>query len=88
MSTVVDIEHGASRVHKWQTCVPPPFEYIYAVLHCHMLCVHIGRTTHALIKRLRKHITTALAHIEGSRFHEMLRSTDLADWMIVPLALV
>ena len=81
------IARGVSRVHEWQICVPPPFEYISAV-QCHMLCAYIGRTTHALIKRLRKHISTTLAHTEDSRFHEMLRSTDLADWMIVPVELV
>ena len=79
---------GKSKVHEWQICVPPAFEFIYAVLHCHMLCIYVGRTSLALIQRLRKHITTALAHAEDSRFHQLLRTTDLADWMIVPLEIV
>ena len=79
---------GKSRVHEWQICVPPAFEFIYAVLHCHMLCIYVGRTSLALIQRLRKHITTALAHAEDNRFHQLLRTTNLADWMIVPLEIV
>ena len=75
---------GVSRVHKWQICVPPP---VYC-LHCHMLCVYIGGTTAALIQRLRKHFTTALAHSEDNRFHEQLRCIDLAEWLIVPLEIV
>ena len=59
---------GKSRVHEWQICVPPAFEFIYAVLHCHMLCIYVGRTSLALIQRLRKHITTKLAHAEDTRF--------------------
>ena len=79
---------AVSRVHEWHLCVPPPVEYIYVILHCHMLCVYVGRTVSALIQRLRKHFTTAMAHAEDSRFHEQLRCTDLADWLIVPLEIV
>ena len=26
-----------------------PCEYMYAALHCHMLCLYVGRSIHALI---------------------------------------
>ena len=79
---------AVSRVHEWHLCVPPPVEYIYVILHRHILCVCVGRTVSALIQRLRKHFTTAMAHTEDSRFHEQFRCTDLADWLIVPLEIV
>ena len=53
-----------------------------------MLCVYVGCTTQALIQHLRKHFTTALAHKEDNRFHELLCTTDLAEWVIVPLEIV
>ena len=79
---------AASRVHFSDISVPPPDEYIYAILHLHMICIYVGRTHFALIQRLRKHITTALAHAEDGRLHQLLRSTNLEDWYIVPLKIV
>ena len=79
---------AASRVHSWDISVPPPDEFIYAILHLHMICIYVGRTHLALIQRLRKHITTALAHAEDSRLHQLLRTTNLEVWYIVPLQAV
>ena len=67
---------------------PTPDECICAVLHPHMICVYIGRTHLALVQRLRKHITAALAHTEDCNFHQLLRSTNIEDWYIVLLQLV
>ena len=78
----------SSRLHQWNISVPPPDECIHAILHWHMICIYIGRTHLALIQRLRKHITTALVGSEDCHFHELLRTTNIAEWYIVPLELV
>ena len=81
----------------------PPFWPSFAIV-CHGPCgggvgihiccfalsyvVYICWTDISLIQRLRKHITIALAHAKDSRFHQLLRSTNLADWIIVPLEVV
>ena len=79
---------GSSRLHQWDIGVPPPDECIYAILHMHMICIYIGRTHLPLIQRLRKHITTANAHREDCHLHQLLRSTNIEDWYIVPLEFV
>ena len=79
---------GSSRLHQWDINVPPPDECIYAILHMHMICIYIGRTHLPLLQRLRKHITTANAHSEDCHLHQLLRSTNIEDWYIVPLELV
>ena len=59
-----------------------------AILHMHMICIYIGRTHLPLIQRLRKHVTTANAHSEDCHLHQLLRSTNIEDWYIVPLEVV
>ena len=68
--------------------MPPLDGCIYAILHLHMICIDIGQTHLALIQRLRKHSTIALARAEDCTLHQLLRSTNLADWYIVLLQLV
>ena len=79
---------GSSRLHHSDISVPPPYECIYAILHMHMICIYIGRTHLPLIQRLREHITTANAQSEDCHLHQLLRSTNIEDWYIVPLELV
>ena len=55
------------------------------MIHVHMLCIYVGKTTLPLLQRLRKHGTTADARAEDSSFHEMLRTRGLAEWTPVPL---
>ena len=50
---------GMSRAGRWPLCTPPAVVLIYAVVHVHVMCVGVGRTTLAPVQRLRKHGTTA-----------------------------
>ena len=74
-----------SSIGPWFSSVPPPHFVVYAIMHISLQCVYIGHTAQALISRLRKHMTDALAMVDCSHFHHMLRCTVLADWFIVPL---
>ena len=76
-----------SSIGPWHTAVPPPHFclFVYAISHISLQCVYIGHTAQAPIARLRKHMTDALAMVDYSRFHHMLRCTVLVDWFIVPL---
>ena len=79
---------ASSRLHQWNISIPPPDECIYAIPYLHMICIYIGRTHLALIQRLRKHITIALARSEDCHFHQLLRTPNIEEWYIVPLELV
>ena len=61
---------------------------IYAMVHVHMLCLYIGKTTLAPMSRLRKHGTDAMSKVEECRFHELLKKTGLSEWTPVPLKYV
>ena len=56
----------------------------YAISHIHLLCLYIGKTRDPLIKRPRKHWTTAKAGTEESPFSDMLCETGIHEWTIVP----
>ena len=79
---------GSSCLHYWDISVPPSDEYIYAILHLHMICIYIFRTYLALIRLVREHVTRALTRAEDYTLHRLLHSTNLEDWYIVPLQLV
>ena len=58
------------------------------MVHVHMLCVYVGKTHLACVRRLRKHGTTAAVGAEDCRFHAMLRQTGLHEWTPIPLQYV
>ena len=82
---VLQLLRGISHQHFWCLSAPPPDVLIYAMIHVHMLCICVGKTAVPLLHRLRKHGTTADACAKDSSFHEMLRTTRLAEWTPVPL---
>ena len=75
----------SSRLHAWNMGVPPPDECIYAIMHLHMICIYIRHTHIALIQRMRKHITTAMACSEDCHLQQLLRATHIEDWFVAPL---
>ena len=81
---VLQLLRGISHQHFWCPSAPPPGVLIYAMIHVHMLCIYVGKTTLPLLQRLRKHGTTADACAEDSSFHEMPRATGLAEWTRIP----
>ena len=82
---VLQLLRGISHQHFGCLCAPPPGVLIYAMIHVHMLCIYVGKTTLPLLQRLWKHGTTSSACAEDSSLQEMLRPTGLVEWTPVPL---
>ena len=47
-----------------------------------------NKVLEALVRRLQKHITTAPSRTEDYHFHQLLCSTNIEDWYIVPFMLL
>ena len=85
---VLRLVRGIAHTSDWECGTPPPVMLIYAMVHIHMLCLYIGKTTLAPVSRLRKHFTNTVAHVDECRFHDLLRTTGLNEWTPVPLQYV
>ena len=58
---------------------------VHAMVHVHILWFYIAKTTLPLLQRPRKHGTTVDTFAEHSSFHDMLSTTQLAEWTPIPL---
>ena len=77
-----------SFVDFWHICCTPPAFCVYVIHHLYYSVVYVGITHQAPVRRLRKHMTDALASTDGSSLHEFMTRSNLEDRGIAPLEYV
>ena len=61
--------HRPSFVHVWRVAVTPPQFLIYDIYDLNLGILYVGLTHMAPVHRLRKHMTDALAGVDGVSLH-------------------
>ena len=69
----------------WYVHVSPPHFVIYVCINLCTGAMYVGQTTQSPIQRLRKHHTDARAAAVYATFHTVLLTTDISDWITIPV---
>ena len=71
-----------SHVAEWLLNVPPPAFVVYVCINLHTGSLYIRQTSQAPIQRLH---TDTRANTDNATFHHMLLTTNIADWVTIPM---
>ena len=64
----------------WRVAITPPHYLIYAIYHIRLGMLYIGVTNTVPVRRLRKHMTDAMAGVENASLHRIMLTVDMAGW--------
>ena len=76
---ILQLLRGISHLHSRLLSTPLPGVLVYVMIHVHMLCIYVGKTTLALLQRLRKHGTTRMLAQRMPLFTKCCGVPDLPD---------
>ena len=74
-----------AHTNAWFVHVPPPHFVIYVCINLRTGAVYVGQTGQSPVQRLRKHHTDARAAVDCATFHKLLLTTNMSDWVTIPV---
>ena len=86
-TTLSSVRAVRSKVHTnaWFIHVPPPHFVIYVCINLRTGAAHLGQTSQSPIQRLHKHHTDTEAAVDCATFHKLLPTTNMSDWVTIPV---
>ena len=74
-----------AHTNEWYVHVPPPHYVVYVCINLRTGMLYVGQTSKSPVQRLRKHHTDARAGTDCATFHTLLLTTDIGDWVTIPV---